>query len=72
MSDYVAADDRLVHLDEQNARMGNRALIDVDTLLNPLSLEPDKGPRQIKLLAWARHAVTQASSCGVYGNTPLP
>ncbi|KAF7589270.1 hypothetical protein BBP40_004528 [Aspergillus hancockii] len=49
-----------LHLDEQNERMGNRALIDIDALLNISS-------RQIELLEWVRHAVTQASSCGVYG-----
>lgn len=52
-------------LDEQNERMGNRALLDIDILLN--GLDTTKQGRQIKLLDWARHAVTQASSCRVYG-----
>jgi len=53
------------HLDEQNERMGNRALVDIDALLNTSSLKQQG--HQIKLLEWARHAVVQASSCGVYG-----
>ena len=53
------------HLDEQNERMGNRALVDIDVLLNTSRL--GQQGRQIKLLEWARHAVVQASSCGVYG-----
>lgn len=53
------------HLDEQNERMDNRALADIHALLNTSSLEQQG--RQIKLLEWARHAVIQASSCGVYG-----
>ncbi|KAB8229511.1 cytochrome P450 [Aspergillus alliaceus] len=53
------------HLDEQNERMGNRALLEIDILLN--GLDTKKQGCQIKLLDWARHAVTQASSCGVYG-----
>ena len=53
------------HLDEQNERMDNRALADIHALLNTSSLEQQG--RQIKLLEWARHAVVQASSCGVYG-----
>lgn len=51
------------HLDEQNERMGNRALVDIDALLGTSSPKH----HQIKLLDWARHAVVQASSCGVYG-----
>jgi hypothetical protein len=50
------------NLDEMNQRMGRRALIESEGLLN--------GPsKQIGLLGWARHIVTQASSCGcvVYG-----
>lgn len=53
------------HLDEQNERMGNRALIDIDLLLHTTNLEQQEC--QIKLLKWARHVVVQASSCGVYG-----
>ncbi|KAH8892085.1 cytochrome P450 [Thozetella sp. PMI_491] len=53
------------HLDEQNERMGDRALVDVDALLHASSLKQQGG--QVRLLEWARHAVTQASSCGVYG-----
>jgi hypothetical protein len=45
--------------------MGNRALIEIDALLNFSSLE--QPGREIRLLEWARHAVVQASSCGVYG-----
>lgn len=51
------------HLDAQNERMGKRALVDIDALLNSLA----HGKGQIKLLEWARHAIVQASSCGVYG-----
>lgn len=48
------------HLDEMNQRMGSSVLVELSELL--------KGPsKQIKLLDWARCAVTQASSCGVYG-----
>jgi hypothetical protein len=53
------------HLDEQNERMGNRVLVDIDALLNTSNLKQQRS--QIKLLEWARHAVVQASSCGVYG-----
>ena len=48
------------HLDEMNQRMGNSVLAELCDLL-------ENSPRQIRLLEWARHAVTQASSCGVYG-----
>ncbi|KAI9036078.1 cytochrome P450 [Aspergillus affinis] len=54
------------HLDEQNERMAKRALVGIDALLEPLYVK-DAGKRQIKLLEWARHAISQASSCGVYG-----
>lgn len=54
------------HLDEQNERIGKRALIEIDALLNPLHMEGSVKVH-IKLLEWARHAITQASSCGVYG-----
>ncbi|KAK4172380.1 cytochrome P450 [Triangularia setosa] len=49
-------------LDEMNLRMAQRALIDLDLLLG------NGKDKKIKLLDWARHAITQASSCGVYGN----
>lgn len=55
------------HLDEQNTRMGNRALLEIDELLLLSSSGPNQLGRQIRLLQWARHAVVQASSCGVYG-----
>ncbi|PLB49117.1 cytochrome P450 [Aspergillus steynii IBT 23096] len=54
------------HLDAQNERMGKRALVDIDALLGPLTVE-QQGMCQIKLLEWVRHAIMQASSCGVYG-----
>ena len=38
--------------------MGKRLLVDIDDLL---------GAKKIYLLEWARRAVVQASSCGVYG-----
>ncbi|KAF7514485.1 hypothetical protein G7054_g15275 [Neopestalotiopsis clavispora] len=47
------------HLDEQNLRMGNRVMVDIEALLS--------GEKQFFLLEWVRHAVVQASSCGVYG-----
>ena len=53
-------------LDEQNARMGKRALVDVDALVDISNQEGKKGCR-IKLFRWTRHAVTQAASCGIYG-----
>lgn len=49
-------------LDEMNMRMAQRALVDLDLLLG------DGKDKKIKLLEWARFAITQASSCGVYGN----
>lgn len=49
------------HLDGQNERMGRRVLLHVNDLV--------VGGQQINLLEWARHALTQASSCGVYGTT---
>lgn len=52
------------HLDEQNLRMGNRVMVDIDALLSNTG---EGRPKQIFLLDWARHAVVQASSCGVYG-----
>ncbi|GAB0144416.1 hypothetical protein EsHS_00004892 [Epichloe bromicola] len=53
------------HLDEQNLRMGNRVLVEVDALLD--DAETNKPP-SVYLLEWTRHLVVQASSCGVYGN----
>ncbi|KAH7123176.1 cytochrome P450 [Dactylonectria macrodidyma] len=52
------------HLDEQNMRMGRRALIDVDALVQSTS---SGSSTKISLLQWTRHIVMQASSCGVYG-----
>jgi hypothetical protein len=52
------------HLDEQNMRMGRRALVDIDSLAEPTNGAMSK---QISLLQWTRHAVVQASSCGVFG-----
>jgi hypothetical protein len=53
-------------LDEQNKRMAERALLDIDILVSSSGSKTDGS--QIMLLDWARHVVTQASSCGVYGN----
>ncbi|KAH8196588.1 hypothetical protein TruAng_009246 [Truncatella angustata] len=53
------------HLDHQNMGMGNRVMVDVDALL----AEEGGRPREIHLLEWARHAVVQASSTGIYGET---
>lgn len=50
------------HLDDQNMRMGKRVIVDIDELLG------DGQTKQFPLLEWVRHAVVQASSCGVYGN----
>ncbi|RYP81459.1 hypothetical protein DL770_005892 [Monosporascus sp. CRB-9-2] len=47
------------HLDDLSLRMGRRVLVDIDDLLG------SKG--EVPLLAWARHAVVQATSCAVYG-----
>lgn len=44
--------------------MGNRVMVDIDALLSNTG---EGRPKQIFLLDWARHAVVQASSCGVYG-----
>ncbi|KAF5007502.1 hypothetical protein FDECE_6174 [Fusarium decemcellulare] len=49
-----------VYLDEQNLRMGKRAMQDVDALS---SLEKPT----IFLHEWVKHTVVQASSCGLYG-----
>lgn len=51
------------HLDELNLKMGKRALVELDLLLDAKS---GRG-QQVYLFEWARHAVVQASSCGVYG-----
>lgn len=59
-----------LHLDEQNERMATRALIDIEALVQEASVREtskEGGGAQILLLQWARHAVTQASSCGIYG-----
>lgn len=58
------------HLDEMNERMGIQALREVDALSDEAAWHQQSNngrPFQILLLKWARHAVTQASSCGVYG-----
>lgn len=52
-------------LDEQNERMAKRALSDIDALVSSSNSKTDGS--KIMLLGWARHVVTQASSCGVYG-----
>ncbi|KAH6893370.1 cytochrome P450 [Thelonectria olida] len=52
------------HLDEQNMRMGRRALVEIDSLVEPTNGAASK---QISLLQWTRHAIVQASSCGVFG-----
>lgn len=60
------------HLDEQNERMGNRALVDIDDLLNTSRLEQQG--RQIKLLEWARHAVVRCSGIElwcIWNRTPV-
>ncbi|CAN8099089.1 unnamed protein product [Discula destructiva] len=53
------------HLDAQNERMAKRVLLDVDELAAGAALGPDG--HQLNLLDWGRRAITQASSCGVYG-----
>lgn len=53
------------HLDAQNERMGKRVLLDIDELVVGAALGPHG--HEINLLEWGRHAITQASSCGVYG-----
>ncbi|ATY64412.1 Cytochrome P450 [Cordyceps militaris] len=50
------------HLDEQNLRMANRVLLEVDNLLRGSA---PSGGRGMQLLDWTRHLVVQASSCGV-------
>jgi hypothetical protein len=54
------------HLDQVNARMGNRVLVDVDALLDTCRVSQNTS--QIKLLEWTRHVVMQASSSGIYGS----
>lgn len=51
------------HLDEQNLRMGNRVMVDIDELLGAGGNRPSK----FQLMGWTRHAIVQASSCGIYG-----
>ncbi|KAK7428006.1 hypothetical protein QQZ08_005437 [Neonectria magnoliae] len=46
------------YLDEQNLRMGKRAIRDIDILAQ----KP-----KVFLLDWVRRAVVQASSCGIFG-----
>ncbi|KAK4180647.1 cytochrome P450 [Triangularia setosa] len=48
------------HLDQLSLRMGKRVLIDIQELLSSKK-------NSVPLLAWARHAVVQATSCAVYG-----
>ena len=45
------------NLDEQNLRMGDRALIDVEEVMG----------KKVKLLEWVRYTVVQASACGILG-----
>lgn len=49
-------------LDEQNLRMGRKALIDLDELV-----EMGQKGGKIMLLEWVKKVVVQASSCGVFG-----
>lgn len=51
------------YLDDLSLRMGKRVLVDIDALLDM----DRESKREIRLLAWARHAVVQATSCAVYG-----
>ncbi|KAF4554116.1 Cytochrome P450-like protein 38 [Elsinoe fawcettii] len=48
-------------LDAQNLRMGNRVLVDIDALIE------DGTNSEIMLHEWVKHAVVQASSCGILG-----
>ncbi|PNS15642.1 hypothetical protein CAC42_4094 [Sphaceloma murrayae] len=48
-------------LDAQNMRMGKRVLVDIDDLIT----QGQTG--ETRLLKWTRHAVCQASSCGIFG-----
>ncbi|KAL9040691.1 MAG: hypothetical protein Q9214_004384 [Letrouitia sp. 1 TL-2023] len=50
-------------LDDLNLKMGRRALLEVDALLDPNRYQG----QQVYLLEWVRHAVVQATSCAVYG-----
>ncbi|KAF5575115.1 cytochrome P450 monooxygenase 4F5 [Fusarium pseudocircinatum] len=50
-------------LDEQNLRMGDRALIDIEQLL-PKEIS---GVSKLNLLEWAQYAVVQTSACGIFG-----
>ncbi|KAF5022686.1 hypothetical protein F66182_5234 [Fusarium sp. NRRL 66182] len=50
-------------LDEQNLRMVERALVDVDALLG----SGKDGVSNVFLLEWTRFAVVQASACGIFG-----
>lgn len=54
------------HLDELSLRMGKRVMVDIDNLLNAAAGAAGTG-HKFRLLAWARHAVVQATSCAVYG-----
>ncbi|KAL4874714.1 cytochrome P450 [Aspergillus karnatakaensis] len=45
-------------LNAQNLRMGNQALLELKTLLKQ---------GEVELLAWAKHAVVQATAAGLYG-----
>ncbi|KAF4445606.1 hypothetical protein F53441_10670 [Fusarium austroafricanum] len=51
------------YLDEQNLRMGDRALIDIDQLLP----KTKDGVSKVFLTEWSRWAVVQASACGIFG-----
>lgn len=48
------------NLDDLSLRMGKRVLIDINAFLDA---------RQVYLLDWSRHAIVQATSCAVYGES---
>ncbi|KAG8628324.1 hypothetical protein KVT40_004197 [Elsinoe batatas] len=48
-------------LDAQTVRLGERALVDIESLII------DDKPTSLMLLKWSRHAVVQATCCGVFG-----
>ena len=46
------------YLDDQNLRTGQRALVDVQSLVSG---------EEVWLLEWVKHTIVQASSCGLFG-----
>ena len=50
-------------LDEQNLRMGDRLIDDLNELLGT----GESASTKIELCKWVHHVVVQASACGVYG-----